>query len=467
MKVALIQLPHFYGAGFSRPPASYPLGLGYLASVLKDNGIGHEGFNFWEKGLPAEEAVAASEFLDFDFLCVSSYSTQYKYFKRFAALLKAKYPDKPLICGGAGPTFSPEVFLEKNPVDVCVIGEGEETLPDLLKNYASLQSVKGIAYRESGKTVFTDPRPLIRDLAALPLPDRELFDMRKVMSNAELQRTGNPAGSRRSADIIAGRGCPYRCIFCSKTFPGLRLRRVESIMAEARWLVEAYGVNHLQFNDELVIIDKPRTLQLCAEIKKLGVQWSCQGRINLVDEDILRAMKDSGCEDIGYGVESVSQPILDGMKKQVKAADIVPVIELTRRIGLVPVIQYMYGFPGESDETIENTFRFFKRLDLPFIGSSTTPLPGSELYKDCLAKGKIKDEEEYLLRLDSGYNLLGGSVNLTDFTDEEFRGKQRRLQIRITHQYLKRRPLQYAKFIADTVARKLKNSVKRLINAKT
>jgi radical SAM superfamily enzyme YgiQ (UPF0313 family) len=127
----------------------------------------------------------------------------------------------------------------------------------------------------------------------------------------------------------------------------------------------------------------------------------------------------------------------------------------------------MYGFPGESDETIENTFRFFKRLDLPFIGSSTTPLPGSELYRDCLAKGKIKDEEEYLLRLDSGYNLLGGSVNLTDFTDEEFRSKQRRLQIRITHQYLKQRPLQYSKFVADTVARKLKNAVKRLINAKT
>lgn len=455
MKIALIQLPHFYGAGYSRPPTLYPLGLGYLAAALKGAGIDCEGVNLWQLGLPPEEA-AGLDLSGFDFLCVSAYSTQYKYFKPYVALLKRKYPNKPLICGGPGPTFSWRVFLEKTAVDVCVIGEGEETLPDLLKNYASLPSVRGIAYRQDGKAALTGARPVIKDLAALPLPDREIFDTRRVMRNAD------PSGARRSADIIAGRGCPYQCTFCSKTFPGLRLRPVADIAAEARALAQAYGVNHLQFNDELVIIGKPRTLQLCAELKRLGLRWACQGRINLVDEEILRAMKDAGCEEIGYGVESMSQEILDSMKKRQRAEAVIPVIELTRRVGITPVIQYMYGFPGENDETIERSFEFFKRLDLPFIGSSTTPMPGSELYAGCLEKGIIKDEEDYLLRLDSGYNLLGGSVNLTDFTDEELRAKQRRLQIRVTHEYLKRRPLEYAKFILRTAGRKLKGAARRL-----
>ncbi len=462
MKVALIQLPHFYGAGYSRPPTSYPLGLGYLAAVLKRRGIEFSGVNLWEKGLGAAEAAEAEDLSSFDFLCVSAYSTQYKYFKEYAALLKKKYPGKPLICGGAGPTFSARTFLEKNPVDVCVIGEAEETLPDLLLNYSARSGVAGIAYLEGGKTVFTAARQPIRDLDSLPLPDRGIFSQREVMRNAERLRCGSPDGPRRSADIIAGRGCPYRCTFCSKTFSGLRLRGVDAILAEAEGLIRDFGANHLQFNDELVIISRQRTLQLCAGLKRLGVQWSCQGRINHVDEEILRALKDAGCVEIGYGVESVSQEILDGMKKQVRSEDIVPVIEMTRRAGLVPVIQYMYGFPGENDETIENTFRFFKRLDLPFVGSTTTPLPGSQLYSDCLQSGKIRDEEDYLLRLDSGYNLLGGCVNLTAFTDEEFRRKQRRLQIRITHEYLKKRPLEYARFLAATAARKLKGAAKRM-----
>ena len=455
MKAALIQLPHFYGAGYSRPPASYPLGLGYLSSALRNSGIAHEGVNLWEKGLTPEDAVRELDLSGFDYFCISAYSTQYKYFKPFAALLKRKYPQTPIICGGPGPTFSSAVILENNPVDVCVIGEGEATLVDLLKNYSTLPGVKGISYLKDGKPVFTEPRPGMKDLDTLALPDREIFDTRKVMLNA------NPGGVRKTADILAGRGCPYQCTFCSKTFSGLRMRSVAAIIAEVRGLIETYGVNHLQFNDELVIVGKPRTLQLCAELKKLNVQWTCQGRINLVDEEVLRAMKDSGCIEIGYGVESVSQAILDGMKKQVRAEAIIPVIELTRRIGIAPIMQYMYGFPGENDETIERTFEFFKRLDLPFIGASTTPLPGSALYNDCLAKGLIKDEEAYLLRLDSGYNLLGGNVNLTDFTDEEARAKQRRLQIRITHQYYKRRPLLYAKFILATAGRKLKGAAKR------
>ena len=453
MKIALIQMPHFYGDNHSRPPAHYPNGLGYISSVLTANGIDHDGINLWERELTVDQAINIFDYSGYDVLGISAYSTQYKYLKEYSLKLKSRYPDIPIICGGPGPTFSSKIILANTGVDICVISEGEVTIIDLLKNMDRLPDIAGIAYKNKGEIIYTSRRPNIKDLDSLPFPDRDIFDFHRIV-----ERKGS-----NTADIIAGRGCPYRCTFCSKTFSGMRLRSIDNIMEEAKNLKDRFGITHLQFNDELVLINKKRTLELCATLKELQLQWTCQGRIDQVDEEILRTMKNSGCVAVGYGVESVSQSILDAMNKKIKAENIVPVIKLTREIGIAPIIQYMYGYPGETDKTIEKTFRFFKELDIPFIGSATTPIPGSQLYDDCVAKGLIKDEENYLLNLDSGYSLASGPINLTDFTDKELAQKQRRLQIRVTHNYLKKRPLQYLSFIAGIAKRRVMRLIKRML----
>ena len=133
---------------------------------------------------------------------------------------------------------------------------------------------------------------------------------------------------------------------------------------------------------------------------------------------------------IGYGAESFSQKILDRMKKLIEVKDIISAIELTRKIGIKPVIQYMYGFPGEDDATISETKRFFKIIDHPFIGFTTTPLPGTVLYEEARQKGLIKDEEQYLTMLTAGYNREAPLVNMTGFTDEEFVLKKEALRAR-------------------------------------
>lgn len=444
-------MPHFYGDNNSRPPAHYPNGLGYISSVLSAHGIEHSGINLWECELTVDEAINAFDYSLFSALGISAYSTQYKYLKEFSLKLKERYPGIPIICGGPGPTFSSKIILANTGVDICVISEGEETIVDLLQNMDKLPTVTGIAYKQNDKIIHTAKRPYIRELDSLPFPNRDIFDFHRIVERK----------AANAAEIIAGRGCPYQCAFCSKTFSGIRLRSVDNIIAEARMLKERFGINQLQFNDELVLINKKRTMELCAGLKELNLQWSCQGRIDQVDEEILRTMKDSGCVAVGYGVESVSQSILDSMKKKIKAEAIVPVIKMTRKIGITPVIQYMFGYPGETDETIERTYQFFKELDLPFIGSVTTPIPGSQLYDDCVARGLIKDEEDYLLNLDSGYSLASGSINLTDFTDQELAQRQRRLQIRITHNYLKKRPLEYMAFLSGIASRRMKRMLVR------
>ncbi len=462
MKIALIQLPHFYGEN-SRPPSSYPIGLGYISSVLTVNGIEHDGINLWEREMTVDQAMSAFDYSKYDVFGISAYSTQYKYLKEFSLRLKSHYPDIPIICGGPGPTFSSKIILDHTSVDICVISEGEETIIDLLNNMDKLDNVAGISYRENNEVIYTETRKYIKDLDAIPFPNREIFDFRSVIERKKfVYEQDKKMRNLITADVIAGRGCPYQCTFCSKTFSGTRLRSVSNIIEEAEQLKEKYAITNLQFNDELVLVSKKRTLELCANLKELQLQWSCQGRIDQVDEEILCTMKNSGCIAVGYGVESVSQSILDSMKKKIKAEDIIPVIKMTRKIGITPIIQYMYGYPGETDETIERTFRFFKELDIPFIGQTTTPIPGSKLYDDCVANGIIKDEESYLLNLDSGYNLAAGSINLTGFTDKELAQKQRKLQIRITHNYLKKRPLQYMSFVSGIIARKTKRLVNRV-----
>jgi len=467
ISVGLIQLPHFYGDNSSRSPECYPLGLGYISNVLTENNITHAGIDLWELQYSAEQALGRINFSQFDFFGISAYATQYKYLKKFSLLLKEKYPEKPIICGGPGPTFSYEVILKNTGVDVCIIGEGEITIIDLLKKFNQLEKVKSIAYLKNGQVVCNSHREPIKNLDSLNFPNRKLYDFEKIISTANSVRVSCDMPElkdkpRRSADIIAGRGCPYQCNYCSKTFAGLRLRSIDNLIAEVVEIKNKYGINHLQFNDELVLVNKRRTLQLCEELKKLNITWSCQGRIDQVDQTILMAMKEAGCIQVGYGVESVSQSILDNMNKKIKAENIVPVIKMTKEVGIEPIIQYMYGYRGENDDTIAATVRFFKEIDHPFIGFTTTLIPGTNLYKEGIQKGLIRNEEDYLLRLDSGYNLNGALINMTDFSDEEFLQKKRLLMMKVNHNYYKKRLVEYIKFISKVLKGKLSRFFKKL-----
>ena len=456
LSIALVQLPHFYSGNNSRPPESYPLGLGYISSALKENNIAPVGIDLWGLQYGVQEALSLIDYKSFNYIGISAYSTQYKYLKELTLGLKEKYPQKPIICGGPGPTFNYEIILRNTGVDVCVVGEGDATIVELLNNFDNLNAVKGIAYLNSGAIVSTPNRDYIKDIDSLKFPDRTLFDLNKIISTANLVRAASNNGEvqnkfRKSADIIAGRGCPFDCNYCSKTFKGVRLRSVNNFIAEVEGLITDYGINHLLFNDELALINRKRTLQLCARLKRLRITWSCQGRIDQVDEEILNAMKDSGCIQLGYGVESASQSILDNMNKKQDVNKIIPVINLTKKIGIEPIIQYMYGYPGETNKTISNTVKFFKKIDHLYIGFTTTLMPGTRLYNQGIEKGLIKDEEKYLLQLDSGYNISVNEtlINLTGFTNKEFFWKKRMLELKVNHNYYKKRPILYINFLVS------------------
>lgn len=441
MKVLIVQLPHFY-EGTGRAPTIYPLGIGYLASTLKNN---HDvvPLDLWIDNVDVDDAVKRVGETDPDVIGISVYSTQYPYYKRLVASLKEKFPDIPIIAGGPGATFSYNIFLNHTETDICVIGEGDITFPELLDNLDMLDAVDGIAYKADGQIVVTSQRRQVADIDSLPLPDREFFDFDRYVLNSMKHQAYFK--NLRCNSLITSRGCPYHCTFCSKTFSGSRMRSIESIETELFILKDEYRLEAVEFDDELVLINKKRAIDICEMMKRVDLPWGCQGRINVVNDEVMGQLSDAGCRYVGYGVESYTQSILDNMKKRIKVSQIIPVIELTRKYGIEPLIQYMYGFPGEDDQSIENTYQFFKEIDYPFIGMITTPLPGTPLYEMAVEQGKIDDEEAYLLDLTSGYNYSKPLANMTDFTDQEFIQKRQDLENKINAAYYRRHPVEFAK----------------------
>ena len=433
----MVQLPHLHN-GVRRSPAVYPLGLGYLVSVLKGR---HDlvPLDLWIEDVPLGRVFKLIDKTKPDVFCISVYAAQYSWFKPFVAELKKRYPKKKIIAGGPGATFSYKVFLEKTAVDYCVLGEAEDTLKELLENLESPENVAGLAYKKSGKVVLTPKRAQISDLDTLPFPDRDFFDIEKYISSYKASECGKFKGLR-TLNLIAGRGCPYHCVYCSKTFSGFRMRSVSSIGEEIKLLKDKYGVQALDFNDELVIMNRKRSLDLCKVLRKFDLKWFCQGRINVMTREILGAMKEAGCESVGYGVEAYTQRILDSMKKEVSVKDIVPVIKMTREAGIEPRVQYMYALPGEDENSIKDTMRFFEEADLPYESVAVITFPGTKLYEDVRNRKFISDEEKYLLDLDDGYTKDLPQVNLTGFSDKELVSRKRNLKKAIDKKYFLRHP---------------------------
>ena len=419
MKVLLIQPPHNYEGG-QRYPEAFPLGLGYIAKVLMDAGHRVDVLDIWAKQYSDEEVAHMAAVADCDVIGISAISTQYAYTKWLVAEIK-KTRDTPVVIGNALATLTPEIVMEHTQADVCVIGEGEITFKNVIDNLGNLESVKGIHFKQDGEIVKNKPQEYIKDLDSIDFPMRDIFPMDVYLKNCRVHGTNIPA-----MNLIAGRGCPYSCRFCSKTFAGLRLRSVDNIVAEIKMLIGKYGIKGVAFSDELVVINKDRMLELCDKIEPLEVKWSCQGRSNLVDYELLKRMKEAGCVSVGYGVESGSQAILENMNKRITVEQSRRAIEDTVKIGMRPLVQLMYGYPGENDATLRETTEFLSSL--PYITRSTlsitTPLPGSELWDYAISKGLIKDPEKYLAQLAGGYahdaKSCGQLINFTNFTREEF-----------------------------------------------
>jgi len=365
-----------------------PLGLASIAAVLEREGYQVEILD--ANALQLSESEIAKEIGNVDIIGITAMTPFINSAIKVAKEIKKGKSDSTVIVGGAHVTVLPEETLSNVPeIDVIVRGEGEETaieLYDALKSGDSLQNVRGITYRDNGIIKSTPIRPLIAGLDSLPFPAYHLLPLHRYKLHP-------PHGRKLPfMAMLTSRGCPYNCVFCSKPIFGRKFRSQspQRIASEIDYLGVKFKIKEIAFYDDLFTLDKKRIANLAEEFKKrdLSIPWTCETRVDLVTEELLKAMKQAGCYMIAYGIESGNQTILNNLRKKITIEQVRKAVKMTHDTGIQSIGYFMLGSPGETPATIRQTIDFANYLPLDFAQFSVTiPFPGTDLYNLYLDQG--------------------------------------------------------------------------------
>ena len=402
---------------------SFPAGIAYIATVLKNKGYEVDIVDLTLEDVDYVNLASRIKNLNPDVIGISALSHAYCQVKKMAGYLKNIAQCKIILGGHISVSY--DMVLKNTKIDICVIGEGELTIIDLLENMDSLENVRGIAYKKDGKVVVTLPRELIQDLDSLPCPAYDLMDIDRysqgLLKDVYMPRTFLPRKKyHKKLAIEASRGCPFACKFCAKMFKNIRRRSVDSVINEIKYLKDNYDVDVIQFHDDLFFFKKELVYEFCLKIKPLKISWFALLRIDIVDREILEMFKRSGCLMISFGVESGSEKILKNMNKNITLLQIEETLKEGLDVGLPLDISLILGYPGEDNNTVQDTINLFKRIGYPAIKFRyVTPYPDSQLYKECIQGGLIENEDKYLESLGDGSGPYRFRFNFTNFKDEE------------------------------------------------
>ncbi|MBN2121139.1 MAG: B12-binding domain-containing radical SAM protein [Candidatus Omnitrophica bacterium] len=424
---------------------TFPQGTAYIAAVLQKEGHQVSIYNQDVYHYPDEHLTGYLNENKFDLVGLGIIAGYYQYRKLLAisrAINKSK--NRPLyILGGHGPSPEPEYFLKKTRADIVVIGEGEETIVELLRakvKGSSLKPVKGIAFRQGEKVTVNERRLLIADVDSLPYPAYDLFPIEYYRLIREMHSTN----SDFVMPVLSGRGCPFHCNFCYRMDEGFRPRKIEAIIDEIELLKRKYLINYIGFSDELLMSSVQRTEDICrAFIKaKLNIKWYCNGRLNYAKPGLLKLMKQAGCAFINYGIEAVDDEVLKNMRKVLTVRQITEGIENTLKAKISPGFNIIFGNIGDNKKTLKRGVEFLLKYDDAAQMRTirpVTPYPGSPLYYYAIEKGLLRDCEDFYENKHLNSDLL--AVNFTDLSDEEFHCSLMRANMRLLKNYFRKKLL--------------------------
>ncbi len=327
----------------------------------------------------------------------------FPYFSEIAAhcrwlskLRRAANPSATIVMGGPGASPIPVQCLEQFPeVDAVVRGEGEWTMTDLADRRArgdDLHGCLGVTFRaDDGALVHNPPRPVETDLDRLPAPARHLVaDIYERGEYYALLEPERPVGG-----IVTSRGCPFSCGFCYNTVRRYRMRSPESILEELTWLHEKLNVRFVEFNDILFTANKRRAERVFELLiaEKLPIRFAFKARAPELDDRFVSLAKAAGAAQIGFGVESGVQEILDRMMKKTRVAQCARGIELVRKHGLRCHTGYVLGYPGETPDSIRETVDFIlKTKPTTLTIDVLLPYPDTPVYHEAKADGTLVGE---------------------------------------------------------------------------
>jgi len=406
-KILLVDPPWYIFQGIKSNSAI--VGIVYIATVLRENGHdclvyngdfttdtlkGEEGLSIncknYLDNMAYERSPAWGDFAEVlmkynpDYVGISMHTPKYRSAVQIAKIVKNYNSDIPVLVGGLHPTIDPIETLKESFFDVAVVGEGEETIVELVKvmeTGGELSSVKGICYKENGSLIENSPRLLIEDVDVIPFPDFTLCHRFEEYPSEYFNR------------ILTSRGCPFNCIYCmsSKLWGRkVRFRSPEKVFEEIKYRYQKFGVRSFKFNDDTFTLNRVRLEKLCTMIinEKMKIKWECDTRADTLNEEVLTIMKSAGCFQLNIGVESGSEKVLNFIKKGESLEAIKKAFILAKKVKIKALAYFMMGFPIETKEDILRSIEIMKEIRPDGVcWSLFTPYPGSEIYKHLKQNG--------------------------------------------------------------------------------
>lgn len=372
-----------------------PLGLGYIASILLENGYKVKILDPSKKKLSIDDLIDIILALKPDLVGLSILTSRYNLSKELIAKIKEKLPQTKIVIGGVHVSALPEASVKDLKADYGVIGEGEYTLLELLdclREKNTVKNILGLAYQHNGTIKINPKRPHIADLNSIPFPAWEL------MKPKDYPPMPHQFFFKKypTAPIMTTRGCPHTCKFCAaESIWGrkYRMRTAKNIVDEIELLITKYGVKEIHIEDDNFTLIKKHAMDVCNEIikRKLNIVWKCPNgvRADTLDNELLEKMKESGCYQLAFGIESGNQEILNNLNKKLDLKKIPKLVKAVKAAGIEIHGFFILGLPGETYETAMETIRYSKSIGLDVANYATLAyLPGSAIFNDWIKQRK-------------------------------------------------------------------------------
>jgi radical SAM superfamily enzyme YgiQ (UPF0313 family) len=327
-----------------------------------------------------------------DVLGMCTFEDNFPFCRELMDRVRETAPDVPIICGGSLVTSVPHLFMDHTACDVAVISEGEITVLELMESYAAgrwskdLPNIRGIWYRgEGGKATATRPRGQMMDLDSLPRMRLDLWPQSKARNGLQPQ-------------IISSysRGCKMDCSFCYRTTPQVRAKSPEKMDRDLDWLKTQYGIDFCFFVDLTFTSYRKQTLAMCDVIQGHDLRWTCLTRCADTDEPRLNAMRDSGCDIILYGVESLGSEVLrearKGNSENITVRAMRRTFDADIRFGSLLIV----GLPNETEESMNHMVEFAETYNHVTRVKYLSAMPGTTVYRQAIDQGLMRTELDHV-----------------------------------------------------------------------
>ncbi len=374
-----------------------PLGIFYLGAQLIENGFKAEVVDAEASHMIHEDVIQFLIKKKIKVLGITSTTVAFRNARSLAEMARKQIPELQIIIGGPHMTAMPEKTMITRAFDFGIVKEGEVALLKLveliLRKEGQISEIPNLYFYKKDQLIKNNEIDPIKNMDSIPLPARQLSKDIKIYKP--------PVGAYRKTPVVSmitSRGCPYQCIFCDNNTFGRKTRffSAEYVVDEIKDVIKNYGAKEIAFLDDTFVIDKKRLYKIFELLNKENIKfpWTCMTRVNNVDYEILKFMKDNGCWQIRFGIESGNQKVLDFIKKGITLKQVSDVTKWCKNLKMVTTGFFMIGHHIDTKESIDETIKFALSLPLTDLTATiNTPIPGTESYDKAKDYGTYDEKD--------------------------------------------------------------------------